>query len=132
MVQFVAVVGVLGHQETAVHPLLFQKTENDDGFLKNPKNDLERIFCLVLWRACRILRRVRVVLGAEAVHHLVHQVEHAHAQGDAVLLGALQADEESVEAVRVLVGLDADAALADAADAVGFGVAAPGETCSRK
>ena len=59
---------------------------------------------LVLRRALGPLLRVRVVLGAEAVHELVDEVEHAHAQRDPLLLAALQRDEQRVEAVRVLVG----------------------------
>ena len=43
------------------------------------------------------------MLGAEAVHELVDEVEDAHAQRDALLLTAPQGDEQRVEAVRVLV-----------------------------
>ena len=59
---------------------------------------------LILRRALRPLLRVWIVLGAEAVHELVDEVEHAHAQRDPLLLAALQRDEQRVEAVRVLVG----------------------------
>ena len=58
---------------------------------------------LVLRRALWPLLGLRVVLGAEAVHELVDEVEDAHAQRDALLLTAPQGDEQRVEAVRVLV-----------------------------
>ena len=58
---------------------------------------------LVFGRALGPLLGLGVVLGAEAVHQLVHEVEHAHPQRDPLLLAALQRDEERVEAVRVLV-----------------------------
>ena len=58
---------------------------------------------LVLRRALWPLLGLRVVLGAEAVHELVDEVEDAHAQRDALLLAALQGYEQRVEAVRVLV-----------------------------
>ena len=67
------------------------------------------------------------MLGAEGVHHLVHEVEDAHPQRDPLLLARLEADEERVEGVRVLVRLDPDSGLADPTDTVGLGVPAPRE-----
>ena len=57
----------------------------------------------ILRRALGPLLWVWVVLGAEAVHELVDEVEHAHPQRDPLLLAALQRDEQRIEAVRVLV-----------------------------
>ena len=82
---------------------------------------------LILGRALRILTGIGIVLGAETVHHLMDQIEHAHPQRDPLLLRALQTDEERVERVGVLVRLDAHARLAHAAHALGLGVSAPGE-----
>jgi hypothetical protein len=44
------------------------------------------------------------------------------------LLWAFQADEEGVEAVRVLVGLDHDAVLTDSANSILFRIATPRKT----
>ena len=64
---------------------------------------LRFVHYLVLRRAVRPLLGVGVVLGSEAVHELVDEVEHAHAQRDPLLLAALQRYEQRVEAVGVLV-----------------------------
>ena len=53
------------------------------------------------------------------------QVENAHPQRDSLLLAGFEADEEGVEGVRVPVGLDPDAGLADSAHAVRFRIPAP-------
>ena len=97
VVQLMAVVRVLGHEEAAVHQLQRRWIRDSSPLL------CHSLTHLVLGRALGPLLGLGVVLGAEAVHQLVHEVEHAHPQRDPLLLAALQRDEQRVEAVRVLV-----------------------------
>jgi hypothetical protein len=82
---------------------------------------------LIVWCALWPLFRFGIVFCAKTVHHFVHEVEDAHPQRDPLLLAAFETDKERVEAVRVLVRLDADAVLANAAYSVALGVPAPAE-----
>ena len=78
MVVFPPVVGVFGHEEPA---LLLRVTRS----------------------ALRPLSLVRVVLGTEGVHQFMDEVEDGHPQRYPSLLEGLHADEQTVEAVGLLV-----------------------------
>ena len=57
----------------------------------------------------------------------MNQVENSHPQWDPLLLAGLEADEECVEGVGILVRFDSDPGLTDSAHPVRLGVATPTE-----
>ena len=65
------------------------------------------------------------ILPNDCKIELVFVWRHFWPYRNPLLLRALQADEEGVEAVRVLVGLDHDAVLADSANTILFRIASP-------
>lgn len=87
MVQFVAIVGVLGHEKPAIGLLPCNiKFEIRVGMSKS------RIIHLVIGCTRRVIFCFWIVLGTETVHQLMDQVENTHSQWNSIFLSTPQTD----------------------------------------